>query len=108
MDVSVKMRGVPQLLAQLGAGSVFGQVSLILDTPRTASCSVHRDAEIATIDRDSCKALLDADNPLSRKLLGVLMQSVVEALRAADRRLMRMEQGAVAGHAAEAAVTWTS
>jgi CRP-like cAMP-binding protein len=92
VDVSIKVHGAPQLLAQLGAGSVFGQVSLLLDAPRSASCSVHRDAVLAELDRDACKALLDDGTPVGRKLLDALTRGVVEALRAADRRLMRLER----------------
>ncbi len=92
VDVSIKVHGSPQLLAQLAAGSVFGQMSLLLDAPRSASCSVHRDALLAELSRAACEALLDGGTPLGRKLLGALTHGVVEALRAADRRLMRLER----------------
>jgi glycine/D-amino acid oxidase-like deaminating enzyme/CRP-like cAMP-binding protein len=99
VDVSVKVHGAPQLLAQLGESDVFGQVSLLLDAPRSASCSVRRGAVLAELDRDACKALLDAGTPLARKLLDALTRGVVEALRAADRRLMRLErEGETAGN----------
>jgi CRP-like cAMP-binding protein len=92
VDVSVKVHGAPQLLSQLGAGSVFGQVSLLLDAPCAASCSVHREAVLAELDRDTCKALLDGGTSVGRKLLDALTRGVVEALRDADRRLMRLER----------------
>lgn len=36
VDVSVKVRGEPQLLDQLGPGSIFGQASLIDGEPASA------------------------------------------------------------------------
>ena len=92
VDVSIKVHGSAQLLAQLGPGSVFGQMSLLLDAPRSASCSVHRDAVLAVLGRAACEALLDDAAPFGRKLLGALTRGVIEALRAADRRLMRLER----------------
>ena len=92
VDVSIKVHGSAQLLAQLGAGSVFGQMSLLLDAPRSASCSVHRDALLAELSQAASEALLDGGTPLGRKLLGALTHGVVEALRAADRRLIRLER----------------
>lgn len=91
VDVSLKVHGSAQLLAQLGPGAVFGQMSLILDEPRVASCSVHRNAVLAELDRAACETLLASGGPLALKLLGALTQGVVEALRASDRRLMRLE-----------------
>ena len=91
VDVSLKVRGQAQLLAQLGPGSIFGQSSLIVGEPRSASCSIHKDAVLAELDREACERLLDDGSPLSLKLLAALSQGVVEALRGADRQLMRLE-----------------
>lgn len=90
VDVSVKVRGQPQLLAQLGPGSIFGQASLIDAEPRTVSCSIRRDAVLAEIDSAACERLLNSGNPLALKLLGALNQGLVAALRSADRQLMRL------------------
>ena len=92
VDVSVKVRGRPQLLAQLGPGSIFGQASLIDGEPRTVSCSIRRDAVLAEIDTAACERLLNSGNPLALKLLGALNQGLVAALRGADRQLMRLNE----------------
>jgi CRP-like cAMP-binding protein len=92
VDVSIKVRDEPQLLAQLGPGSIFGQASLIEGEARTASCSIHKHSVLAEIDRETCAQLLDARSPIALKLLAALNQGLVEALRNADRRLMRLEQ----------------
>jgi CRP-like cAMP-binding protein len=90
VDISVKVRGQPQLLAQLGPGSIFGQSSLIDGEPRTASCSIRRDAILAEIDAMSCERLLNNRGALALKLLAALNQGLVAALRSADRQLMRL------------------
>ena len=92
VDVSVKVRGEPQLLAQLGPGSIFGQASLIEGEPRSTSCSIREDVVLAEIDRAACERLLeDTSSPVALKLLAALNHGLVEALRTADRQLMRLE-----------------
>jgi CRP-like cAMP-binding protein len=91
VDVSVKVRGQAQLLAQLGPGAIFGQMSVIDGAPRSASCSIRRDAILAEIDAEACERLLDDGSALALKLLGALAQGLVAALRSADRQLMRID-----------------
>ena len=102
VDVSVlaPMTGQPQLIAQLGPGSIFGQMSLIEGEPRAASCSIHRHAVLAELDRTACEALLDRHSPIALKLLAALNQGLVDALRTADRRLMRLDPEREPGSAA--------
>jgi hypothetical protein len=92
IDVSVKVRGQPQLLAQLGPGSIFGQASLIAGEPRSVSCSIRRDAVLAEIDAEACERLLNSKGALALKLLAALNQGLVAALRSADRQLMRLNE----------------
>lgn len=91
IDVSVKVRGQAQLLAQLGAGSIFGQESLIGGESRSVSCSVRRDAVLAEIDAADCERLLNSRSALALKLFAALNQGLVAALRSADRQLMRLD-----------------
>jgi glycine/D-amino acid oxidase-like deaminating enzyme/CRP-like cAMP-binding protein len=91
VDVSVKVRGRPQLLAQLSPGSIFGQASLVDGTPRSESCSVNRDAVLAGIESAACERLLDAGSSIALKVLAALNEGLVAALRGADRHLMRLD-----------------
>jgi CRP-like cAMP-binding protein len=97
VDVSVKVRGQAQLLAQLGPGSIFGQESLIGAEPRSVSCSVRRDAVLAEIDAGACERLLNSRSGLALKLLAALNQGLVAALRSADRQLMRLNAASDSG-----------
>ena len=77
-------------------GSIFGQVSLIDGEPRSATCSIQKDAILLELDRPACARLLASDSPLALKLLGALNEGLITALRGADRRLMRLEQAELA------------
>jgi hypothetical protein len=91
VDVSINSRGRQQLLATLTAGNLFGQVSLITGMPRSATCSVRKDAVLLEIERTGCERLLRGGTAIALKLLAVLNEGLVLALRNADLRLMRMQ-----------------
>ena len=90
VDVTVKVRQQRHLLAQLSPGKVFGQVSLIAGEPRSATCTIRRDAVLAQLDRDACERLLSTQAPVALKFLAALNRGLTEALRIADRRLMQL------------------
>jgi CRP-like cAMP-binding protein len=90
VDVSIKVRGQPQLLGQLPPGSIFGQVSLLDGEPRTTSCSIRRDAVLAELERQACERLLGGRAAVARKFLTVLNRGLIAALRRADRQLMQL------------------
>ncbi|HET6702292.1 MAG TPA: FAD-dependent oxidoreductase [Gemmatimonadaceae bacterium] len=90
VDVTVKVRQQRHLLAQLSPGTIFGQVSLIAGEPRSATCTIRRDALLAQLDRDACEKLLSTQAPVALKFLAALNRGLTEALRIADRRLMQL------------------
>lgn len=90
VEVSTRVRGQQQLLAQLPAGSIFGQVSLIDGEARSATCSIAQDAVLAEVGRKQCEQLFATRSETALKFLGALNQGLIEALRGADRQLMRL------------------
>jgi CRP-like cAMP-binding protein len=88
--VTVNDRGREHRVARLAPGSVFGQVSLIENEPRSATCTVLKDAVLLEMQRDACRALLDTRSETATKLLAALNEGLILALRAADRYLMRL------------------
>jgi CRP-like cAMP-binding protein len=92
VEVSIAVNGKHQLLARLQPGSVFGQVSLIDGEPRSASCTIGRDAVLVELERPECEQLLARHSPLGLKLLALLNDGIIAALRGADRRLLRIEE----------------
>lgn len=105
VDVSIKVRGQSQLLDQLTPGSIFGQVCLIHGGPRTASCSIRRDAVLAELGREGCERLLGSREPVALKFLAALNRGLIAALRAGDRQLMRLNTDAERQPRASAAFT---
>jgi CRP-like cAMP-binding protein len=91
VEVSLEVNGRHELLARLPAGSVFGQVSLIDGEPHSATCTISRDAVLVELERQECERLLHSRSPLSLKLLALLNDGLISALRGADRRLMMLE-----------------
>jgi hypothetical protein len=90
VDVTVRARGRQQLLAQLPAGSIFGQVSLISGEARRATCSMLNNGVILKLRRKPCEALLSAGSKTALKFLGALNQDLINALRGADHRLLQL------------------
>jgi CRP-like cAMP-binding protein len=90
VDVTVRARGRQQLLAQLPAGSIFGQVSLISGEARSATCSMLNNEVILELRRKPCEALLSAGSKTALKFLGALNQDLINALRGADHRLLQL------------------
>ncbi len=91
VDVSLAVHGRHQLLARLGAGSVFGQVSLIDGEPRSATCTIGKDAVLVELERPECERLLERKSPIALKLLAVLNDGLISALRGADRQRIKLE-----------------
>jgi glycine/D-amino acid oxidase-like deaminating enzyme len=95
VSVTIEARGRQRLLAQLLPGSIFGQVSVLDGEPRSATCTIERAAILAEVDRHASARLLRSRSPISLKLLGVLNDGIVSALRGADRQLMLLHTGGI-------------
>ena len=91
VDVTVKIRQQRHLLAQHAPGAILGQVSLVAGVPRSATCTIGRDALLAQLDRAACERLLSTRSPVALKFLAALNRGLTEALRVADRRLMQLD-----------------
>ena len=92
VDVSIEVNDQHQLLARLPVGSMFGQVSLVTGEPRSATCTAAADSVLVELERADCARLLASGSPLALKLLGVVNEGLISALRGADRRLLKLEQ----------------
>ncbi|MBW1979984.1 MAG: cyclic nucleotide-binding domain-containing protein [Deltaproteobacteria bacterium] len=71
VQVSKKVGGEEVVLSKLGVGSIFGEMSLIDEKPRSASVTALEDTEVRVIDRKSFESILE-QNP--KMLLPVLRQ----------------------------------
>jgi glycine/D-amino acid oxidase-like deaminating enzyme len=91
VDVIANRHGRQQLLATMRPGTVFGQVSVIGDVPRSAACLARTGVVLLELSRSRCKRLLGAGSALAIKFLETLNEGLISALRDADRRLMQLE-----------------
>src|SRR6478752_1660204 len=89
---SIESRGNQQLMATLATGSLFGQVSVIDNVPRTATCTTRTAAILLEIDRENCKRILRTESDTAAKFLGALHEGLIDALHNSDLRLMQLER----------------
>ncbi len=92
VDVSIESRGNQQLMATLETGSLFGQVSVIDNVPRTATCSTRTASILLEIDRENCERVLRTDSDTAAKFLAALNEGLIDALHNSDLRLMQLER----------------
>jgi len=92
VDVSINARGQQQLLGNLSAGDVFGQMSIIEKVPRSATCTAQTDVVLLEIGRAQCERLLHRGSSTAIKFLSTLNDGLISALRSADLRLMRIDR----------------
>src|SRR5205814_6726127 len=72
VDVTIDVRGEPQQLATLLPGTILGQMSLVVNEPRAATCTVSDEALLLEIGRPACERLLNRRSSLALKWLSAL------------------------------------
>ncbi|MFZ0209554.1 MAG: cyclic nucleotide-binding domain-containing protein, partial [Roseiarcus sp.] len=92
VNVSTYARGQQQLLAILGAGQIFGQVSIIESIPRSATCTTRTDVVMLEIGQAECETLLKTRSSIALKFLSTLNDGLIAALRDSDLRLLQIER----------------
>ena len=85
----------PQLIAQVEAGRVLGEMSMIDGEPRFATCVAVEPTLIAVLDRESLARIIVEQPLLGAKLLMELVLMLSQRLRATSERLLGLmdEQG---------------
>jgi CRP-like cAMP-binding protein len=68
-----------QVIATVGSGEVQGELSLLLDRPRTANVTAKSDMVILVVDRRSFNALLDDIPMIARKMLPIVAHRLADA-----------------------------
>lgn len=87
VDVVVeKSSGERAVVATLGAGNFFGEMSLLTGAVRTASIHVKEDAEFIVIDKESFGSVL-SDNPSIAEALSHILSERQAGLEAGRERL---------------------
>ena len=80
------------VLADLGAGALFGELGILDGKPRSATITAVTDMDIAVLDRAGLRRLIDTMPSVACALLSAIIVRVSERLRATNMRV----QGLVA------------
>jgi CRP-like cAMP-binding protein len=96
VDVNKRDRwNTPQLIAQVEAGRVLGEMSMIDGEPRFATCVALEPTLVAVLDRENLARIIIEQPLLGAKLLMELVLMLSQRLRATSERLLGLmdEQG---------------
>jgi len=85
IEVSFKEDEMP--FFQLGPGQVFGEMSMLSRTARTADCTATSDAQIAIIPRQSLERLIKFEPELAARLLYNLARALSYRLRQTNEHM---------------------
>jgi CRP-like cAMP-binding protein len=83
----VVSRTEPVTIKVLGPGSLVGEVGLVDQEPRSASCTASTDVVCAILTRDAIEALIDAEPRVGAKLLLAISARLAQRLRDNARKL---------------------
>jgi CRP-like cAMP-binding protein len=64
--------GVEAEVAKLGAGSYFGEMSLLTGDPRSSTCTASEDSEILSLDRETFAVLLQENPAVAQSMSDIL------------------------------------
>ncbi len=81
------LSGNPAIIARLGPGDGFGELALIDNEKRSATCSAEAQVEALEISRKEFKALLQSDKEMERKCLRGMVLLLAGRLRSTDTSL---------------------
>jgi CRP-like cAMP-binding protein len=73
---------VEQVLARIGPGDFFGEMSLFDHAPRSATIQADSDARLLTLDREALRRLIELSPRAAAAFFHALVQVLIERLRA--------------------------
>jgi CRP/FNR family transcriptional regulator, cyclic AMP receptor protein len=76
-----------EALAVLGPGTVFGEMSLLDEAPRSADARVHERCRLLTVPRDAFEDLLFLHKALAYEVLWSVVRMLAERLRETNDKL---------------------
>jgi CRP-like cAMP-binding protein len=84
--------GILRSIAELGPGDVLGEMSLLLELPRTATVRAIDDLRVFAMDRAAFQEMVDAGDPAVLKLGLQLSRVLARRLMALNDRVMSLLQ----------------
>ncbi|MEQ8665585.1 MAG: EAL domain-containing protein [Rhodospirillales bacterium] len=81
VEVSIDQDGRKSVIAELGDGEIFGEMSIIDDAPRSATVTAVADTALVVVQRARFQKPIAAANPLMKLLLRVVLSRFRDAQR---------------------------
>lgn len=66
--------GTDKRFATISKGEIVGEMSMIGDTPRTATATITKDCVLAEISREEFEAQIEKLNPFMQRLMKLIVQ----------------------------------
>lgn len=93
VKVTASDGGKEDLLATLGAGDHFGEVSLLDNQPRSADVIALEKSKLLEIKRKDLESLLSTDQDLSLKVYKAFTVALCRRLRGSNENLILLKRG---------------
>jgi selenocysteine lyase/cysteine desulfurase/CRP-like cAMP-binding protein len=87
VEISMQVGPRRHRLAVVGPGKIFGEVTLLDEAPRSATCTAREDAVLLEFDATTFNRLMDARSTVAMKFLVGINRSLIEAIRRSSTRM---------------------
>jgi len=104
VNITKTVRETEKILATLGAGEFFGEMSILNHKPRSAGAVVAEDAKLLVIDPKTFEAMIRGNVEIAVRLIKKLSDRLQEADEQIENLLMRDPNSRVVHHLLQAAV----
>ena len=96
MDISVRGKGGEDVrVSEVRKGDVFGEASIFMDLPRTASAVARRPCLVVAVARDRLFAYCERNPRAGLKIFGFVIYSLLRRLGSTSRELAAQRESVV-------------
>lgn len=89
VQLSKSIRGEEEVIADLGPGEFFGEMSILNDAPRSATATVVEDAQLLALDPKTFEAMIKANTEIAVRMIKKLAKRLGEANERVENLLLR-------------------
>ena len=104
VNITKTVRGTEKILATLGAGEFFGEMSILNNKPRSAGATMAEDGKLLVIDPRTFEAMIRGNVEIAVRLIKKLSDRLQEADEQIENLLLRDPNSRVVHHLLQNAV----
>ena len=104
VNITKTVRETEKILATLGAGEFFGEMSILNNKPRSAGATVAEDAKLLVIDPKTFEAMIRGNVEIAVRLIKKLSDRLQEADEQIENLLLRDPNSRVVHYLLQAAI----